>query len=280
MRIRKEGMGEILGNVCWFRSIVNSVNSWSGVTLVLAATLYSVMESQLQPTGFHKKIEHHLNKDYFIFWQHLGQSYPPSARKHLYIYMEKHLQLFQLVFLIIVTREGGGDPVYKGTGNTCARKLRGICRIDPFWDIFYKTSHGQLLPKTPLLENQIWLLWINDWLLLMNKMICVNFALCNCLFVRGGTLCAGLVWPMCPTQPPAGSTASAPISRLIIARTSILVSSKMVILTMTQVLLSNSATVVPGRHIRGISFLSHASQNHLHTRRNISRKHKYLKPRE
>ena len=67
MRTRKEGMGEILGNVCWFRGIVNSVNSWSGVTLVLAATLYSVMESQLQPTGFHKKIEHHLNKDYFIF---------------------------------------------------------------------------------------------------------------------------------------------------------------------------------------------------------------------
>ena len=74
-------------------------------------------------------------------------------------------------------------------------------------------------------------------------MICVIFALCICLFVRGGTLCAGLVWPTCHTQPPAGSTASALISRLIIARsrTSILVSSKMgffvmVILTMTQVL--------------------------------------------
>ena len=87
MRTRKERLGEILGNVCWFRSIVNSVNSWSGVTLVLAATLYSVMESQLQPTGFHKKIEHHLDKDYFMFWQHFGQFCPPSARKHLPIYL-------------------------------------------------------------------------------------------------------------------------------------------------------------------------------------------------
>ena len=167
----------------------------------------------------------------------------------------------------------GGDPINKGTGNTCARKLRGICRIDPFWDIFYKTSHGQLLPKTPLLENQIWLLWINDWLLLMNKTICVNFALCNCLFVRGGTLCAGLVWPMCPTQPPAGSTASAPISRLIIARTSILVSSKMVILTMTQVLLTISAAVHGSRsaHPRHLFPFPRISKSSAHSSKYFSK---------
>ena len=158
MRTRKEVMGEILGNVCWFRSIVNSVNSWSGVTLVLAATLYSVMESQLQPTGFHKKIEHHLNKDYFIFWQHLGQSYPPSARKHLYIYMEEHLQLFQLVFLIFVTRElvRLPDPLSDGSGSGGApdffkARRRGPCLQGNRQYLCKKTKRN--LPNWPFLRH-------------------------------------------------------------------------------------------------------------------------------
>ena len=143
MRTRKERMGEILGNVCWFRSIVNSVNSWSGVTLVLAATLYSVMESQLQPTGFHKKIEHLLDKDYFMFWQHLGQFCPPSARKHLYIYMEEHV--FQLVFLIFAIRElvRFPDPLSDGSGSGGApdffKTRRGPC-LQGNRQGLYKTS--------------------------------------------------------------------------------------------------------------------------------------------
>ena len=185
MRTRKERLGEILGNVCWFRSIVNSVNSWSGVTLVLAATLYSVMESQLQPTGFHKKIEHHLDKDYFMFWQHFGQFCPPSARKHLPIYLygracstlsvgipdNCHKGTSQVprptfrwkwISFFFKARRG---PCLQGNRQGFCKKLGGICRIDPFWDIFYKTSHGQLLAKTHLIENQIELLWIKDWLI-------------------------------------------------------------------------------------------------------------------
>ena len=65
---------------------------------------------------------------------------PVHENIYLYIYMEEHVQLFQLVFLIIAIRElvrfpdplsdgsgsvffskPGGDPVYKGTGRAFAK---------------------------------------------------------------------------------------------------------------------------------------------------------------